>query len=169
MRKSLLFISLSVVLLFCSCAQKSKLKPISDSFAFTAIAKWDNTEFEIDTAVYSEETVFTIKSPEKIRNLKLAFSGDSVNLYYLGLEKSFNISQIEPSSPVRIIYEGLSCAKDENSEITKKETEYFLKYSVANNQYLLYFSETGLPIKITDKSEKHTIELMGAAILTASF
>lgn len=146
-----------VLLILCSCNTNTKINPIVKEIKFTAQTLWDSTEYTLDTETDKNlKTTVTVTSPEKIRNLKFIFSGDVVFLYYLDLEHKISLNELSVDSPLRILFEGLKSASKENAVISENGT-YYIKFSVDNTEYKLFFSETGLPQKIADNRESNII------------
>lgn len=166
MRKLLLPIIIVFVLSLCSCKTGSQVKPTVKQISFTAEAVWDKTEYQVSAVTDGDlETEFTVISPEKIGNLKLTFSGDTVKLYFLELEHETQITCLPEGSPVRVIYEALKSADSENLKVYSENNKYFIRYNIGDTDYRLVLAETGLPLEITDKNGENRILFKDVTIL----
>ena len=97
-----------------------------------------------------------ILSPERIKDCEFIFSGDKINIKFLGLEKEADKSVISENSPLKVIHKGFEIAKQEKN-LTLKDNKYYCKFKLSDTEYTFTFGASGLPIEITDKNKHHII------------
>ena len=154
-------------LIFCSCnGNNNNIDLVTEGIAFTAKAEWDGTEYEIQSRITDESHAeFTVASPERIRNLKLTFSGDAVYMECDGLKYETAVCDIPQSSVFRVIYEIFSQISRPDTEIKEEDGNYFAKYSCPDGDYKIYFAVTGLPLMISSDIETRNIIIKSCTIL----
>lgn len=164
--KRIIFTALFCIfsLIFASCSEIATLKPAVKRIGFTAQTEWEGEKYEITAETDGEMNVFfTFKSPERIKDTKLSFSGDFVTYYYLELEEKFLINDFPLDTPCNIIYTCLKDASKENALVKQAENLYYTESRIENENYKLSLGGSGLPIKISNK--ENNIYFKGVTLL----
>jgi len=120
--------------------------------SFNAMTFYNGNDYDIAVKTTKNlDAEFTIKSPEKLRNLKLTFSGDFVIYDFYDLSYKIPISNVPKESPFAVIYNSL---KEAENGIFYENEKYFCKYTQGDEKYTMFFSGTGLPLEIKSKSKE---------------
>jgi hypothetical protein len=155
-------VAISLCLLFsllCSCkAGQRHVSPIVNQINFITEGMLNSKEFNAAVTIDKDnKALFTIKSPEKAKDLKMLFSGDDVKLQYLGLEYDIKLDDVNDDSAYKLVYSILTYASRPDAKVVYENDTYYVEYIKMRTKYKLVLSETGLPLEITDDSGKTKI------------
>ncbi len=153
--QKILIPSLLIILIFlCGCEKNSDVNPITQNISFTVETVFQNQEYCFSAQTDNNSNLkITVNFPENLKSLKLYFNADTVEMDFWGLKKEIPLSSFEEDSLFRMVYEGITTAK--NAEELKLENDnFFTEFKIGSNYYKMLFGESGLPIGIrnTDNS-----------------
>ncbi len=162
--KKWLIITVIICLSICGCDTNSTTKPQINNLNFTVHGVIDNTEYMFNATTEDNEIKLSVVAPKRLENFKLSYKNDSIKFNYLDLEKEIPLKDFEEDSVFKILLLGFENAL--NSEAMSIEDDnYFIKFNVDKAEYKMFFSQSGLPLKIVDKDLKREILFKGITIL----
>ena len=145
-----LFALLLCLVMCVGCGGKTEIKAKNISFEFAFQS--GNEEFLLEARVNDTgDMEFTVLKPENIDGFKAVFSGNTVNMHFLNVEKSVPFFTDEFGIPGHI-YTAFSLL--ESAEASRQSDEYKAEVSSNGNEYIFTFTELGLPISLSVNGEK---------------
>lgn len=153
------------VLLLCSCTTKAeKIKPITKGLKFTAQISFYNEQYECDTIIKQNgDTEISFLSPEDLLGLKINYSVSGITTSYNGLEYNYDSESLPQYSASDILYKIFSA---EYHTVLEQDDNYYVEYIEDNLNYKMQIGETGLPIKIKEKSSRFEILIKKPTIIS---
>lgn len=158
--RKLLLLNIIICFFLCGCQNKTNFTPKTNNLIFTV--ETDSYVFNAATDKNSNLNI-SIIAPENIANFKYIFKPDDVTINYLNLTKEIPLKSFEEDSVFKIIYLGFLYA-NKQSEFYFNNDEISLKYSVNDKDFQLFFSESGLPLKIESTDKKTEILFKGMTV-----
>lgn len=159
-----LFCLINVLFLLTGCTTSANnIKPKLNGISFNAEVSYYNEGFVCSVKIEENfDTVITILEPEEINGLKFKFSANDVIADFNGL--NYKIDNNSPEQSVaEFIYNVFS---NKSIAVTKDGDNLYIEGKTKSNQYKLFIAPTGLPLKITDPTQKYKIIIKNVIILS---
>ncbi len=160
MQKLLIPFLIVSLLTFSGCKKTSTVKPKFDNLFFTVDVLWETQNFVYSATTENSQLFLTSVSPENQKNTKIAIKNDTLTFNYLGLEKSISSGQIPQNSFLNI----LRLAFNTKENVINENNSYYIKLTDDKNEYLLFITQSGLPLKIICSDSENQILFKGVTI-----
>lgn len=155
-----LFCVFLIFLFTTGCKSKTEnIKPIKNNISFDCSISFYNETYECKVT-NKKATNFNLKFtfPESINGLEYTIKNSKISSTYKGIEYKTSIENYPPQNLANFIY---SVLYSKNDEVFEENNNFYIE----DENYKLYVGLTGLPIKITEKSNTINITIKNASLL----
>ncbi len=163
MRRLSLLLILLLLPTFTGCKKACNVKPQLNNLFFTATACWNGTDYNFSCQTDNSTLNLTVNLPQNCQNYKLSCNSDKIICNYLELEKSFAVSSLPENSVVGILHLAFRHSLNNPTVCFEKDT-YFTDFSAESQNYRLYISQSGLPIKIVALNSENALFFNGVTV-----
>ena len=162
--KKLLLIITAFCLFLCGCKNETEIKPYLENINFTVHSIFGNTEYILNGFCSEDGRVeLSVQSPAEMENIKFCLVEDTVKIYYLDLEKEIPLKNFEENSVLKIVFTGFIEAFKCDS-LYFEDNNYIMDFEVDAIDYRMYYSQSGLPLKISSQNENTEIIFEGMSV-----
>lgn len=153
-----------LLIFLCSCKESVDFTPTLRQIEFTVQTVWKDTNYLFSVVTDNElNATVTVQEPTAIEGLKMTFSPQTVKTEYRGIKNELPLSAFDESSLFAVVYSILLQTDKSQNKIERQEENILIPCEITGTDYRIYFSETGLPLKI--ESPDTTILFKGISIL----
>lgn len=156
-----------IFLLFCGCKKSPDVTIVTEGLEFTAEADFYGEKYIFDVKTVSDShIIFKALSPEKIKDTVFEFKENTLEVKYGALSYKTSVSDLPCDSVVKFIYCNLT--EIGNKSIEFYNNEYYAETETCGIKCKTYFSEMGLPLKISDSENQILVIIKNSKIKNSS-
>ena len=139
---------------FCGCKVKSpNVTAVTTGLSFSAEMLIDGVKYKYDTEILQDGSIkMAATEPENIKDLIISISQGKIKACYKGLEYNTDIGELPNGVVIDFLYCVFTDINSNNKKVSVKEDEFYIKGNTEKYDYTVAFGQSGLPLKIIDKS-----------------
>lgn len=150
MKKLLCF---TLLLMLAGCTAATDVKPITRNITFTAEMTYFNEYYEMSVDIKNNgDTNISLTHPDELKGLVFNIINGKTTAEFGGIKIESDDSY--KTAAVNFLY---SAFEKENQKVYENDDRFFIKGECDGGEYTMYISETGLPLKICDSSDRFEI------------
>lgn len=141
------------MLLLVGCVDTVDVKPVTQNISFTAEMTYYNEYYEMTVDISdSGNADITVTHPKELDGLRFVIEDGTLHCEFEGLR--LDVNDNHKTAAVNFLYAPFF---DSNQRVYKKDSEFFVKGGCDGGEYIMYITESGLPLKLCDSADRFEV------------
>lgn len=149
------------MLFLVGCSSGTDIEPVLRNISFTAEMSYYNENYEMAVEIFKDgEAVIELTYPEELKGLKFKIKNEELTSEYNGI--TFEDKNNFKTLAAELLYLPF---KNEKQKVYNEDDCFFIKGKCNGGEYIMYVTEAGLPLEISDNLERFKIIIKNLTII----